>query len=109
MKTYILKANKTKEWFDLKLTIADLIPIYHKREYTFEQLTGFINYMHYKPDWNTPMDDKEYKILYELHGNPETDFFKVKGCNLVVIPGTYIYPTKLTEQDIKDLDNYKQI
>jgi hypothetical protein len=86
----------------------DLIPVHHKRHYTFEQLSGFRNYARYEPDWDKPMQD-EYDLLYKMHSSPRIDFFKVKGLDLIIMPGDYIYPTGLTEQDIKDMDNNRHI
>lgn len=108
MKIYTLKANKGKNSFDLQLTIDDLVPVPHKRNYCFNELVGFMKYSKYQPDWDNPME-KEYDKLYQLHGNPKIDFFKVKDTDIIVMPGTYLYTTVLTEQDIKDMDNRKHI
>ena len=107
MKTYTLKDRRDKRK-KIRLTIMDLIPVHHKRHYTFEQLSDFRNDAPYEPDWNTPMQD-EYDLLYKMHSYPRIDFFKVKSLDLIIMPGDYIYPTVLTEQNIKDLDRNRQI
>jgi hypothetical protein len=108
MKIYHLKANVNKKWFDMEVVMTELTPIFHRGAYTFEELVKFMDYTHYEPDWKVPMDE-EYKELYRLHGDPKVDFFKVKNHNLIVMPGTYLYPTILTMQDIEDLDRYQKI
>jgi hypothetical protein len=83
---------------DFSVTINDLIPIEHK-SYDFDTLVKYLNYTAYEPDWENPMDE-EYDLLYKMHGNPKIDFFIIKKTNMIVIPGTYLYPTKLKIEDI---------
>lgn len=107
MKTYTLKARRRKD-SNIQLTIGDLIPIPHKRHYSFIELTDLVNYSNYQPDWDHPMKE-EYAALYRKRRNVGIDFFKVRGHDLIVIPGEIIHPTLLTEQDIKGLDLYRKI
>lgn len=58
MKTYTLKIKKGKSYCDVQITIEDLIPINHKRNYSLEQLVNFLNYSKYKPDWSMPMEQE---------------------------------------------------
>lgn len=102
MKTYFLKAVK-KDLTDLKVTIKDLIPIPHKRNYSFKELSELLIHTNYTPDWKTPMED-EYNIFYRVKKNQHINFFRVKGTDLIVMPGTFLYTTTLTEQDIKEMD-----
>lgn len=106
MKTYTLKARRRKDQ-DIRFTIADLIPIQHRRHYSFVEISEFCNYTRYRADWYNLMKE-EYNFLYQIPGNTGINFFKIKGHDLVVIPGEIIHPTLLTEQDIKDLDQYRK-
>ncbi len=105
MKTYRLKGNKGNE--DVELTIEDLVPVPHKRAYTFQQLTSFINNQQYETDWENPMNE-EHKRLYEMH-DTKASFFKDKRTELILVPGDYLHPTLLSEQDIMDLDTGQRI
>ncbi|WP_211322295.1 hypothetical protein [Sphingobacterium faecium] len=107
MKTYFLKAIK-KDLPDLKVTIKDLIPIPHIRIYSFVELSKFLIHTNYTPDWKNPMED-EYDKFYRAKKNQNINFFRVKGTDLIVMPGTFLYTTTLTEQDIKALDNYNTL
>ncbi|WP_268223542.1 hypothetical protein [Sinomicrobium oceani] len=98
LQTYTLKGNMKNP--DYQVTIKDLIPVPHKRKYHYRELLNLINYSRYELDWNTPMG-KEYDMLYALYHGYTGNFFKVKDTGLIVIPGTYPYPTLLTEEDIK--------
>ena len=100
-KVYFLKKQKGK--VGIRLTIDDLTPIPHRKNYTFEQLVNMINGSNYETDWKTPMNE-EHGQLYLKFNNCKYDFFKVKGMDLVVMPGTYLYATILTEDKIKELD-----
>lgn len=91
---------------DLQVTIKALIPIPHTRKYHYRELVRLTNYSLYSPDWETPMG-KEHDMLYALHNQYKGDFFKVKYSGLIVVPGTYLYPTALTEEDIITMDNPK--
>jgi len=84
---------------DIKLTIADLIPIDQKDSYDFNELVNLIRYTDYEPDWRQPMGE-DYDLLYKAMENKGHDFFKVKDEDLIIMPGRYIYPTTLTEQQI---------
>lgn len=95
--TYHFKAKGNRD--DLFFTILDLIPIYHQTEYTYRERVRFLNYSEYEPDWNQEMNE-EYKVLYALHGNPKIDFFRIKGTQVIVLPGTFIYPTILKRKEI---------
>ncbi|MBN9285546.1 MULTISPECIES: hypothetical protein [unclassified Flavobacterium] len=53
--------------------------------------------------------EEEYTILYNTIENRKINFFKVRDSDLILIPGSYLYTTTLTEQDINDLDQYKKI
>ncbi|WP_148044257.1 hypothetical protein [Sinomicrobium pectinilyticum] len=98
VQTYTLKSKTENP--DLQVTIKDLIPIPHTRKYHYRELLNLTNYSRYEPDWQTPMS-KEHDMLYALYGEYKGDFFKVRDTRLIVIPGTYLYPTLLTEEDIK--------
>lgn len=106
MKTYIFKARR-KQDPDIHFTIADLLPIPHRRHYSFVEISEFCDYSKFRADWYNLMDE-EYNSLYQIPGNAGINFFKIKGQDLIVIPGEIIHPTKLTEQDIKDLDSYRR-
>ncbi|MYY43989.1 hypothetical protein [Elizabethkingia anophelis] len=103
MKTYQLE--DTKKIKHLEMTIGDLIPIFHKRCFSFMELTSFFNYARYAPDWKTPMEE-EWHFLYKVEANKGIDFFKIKNTDLIVIPGMYIYPTALSEEIIRKMDHY---
>jgi len=57
----------------------------------------------YKPDRNTPMG-KEHGMLYELYPTYKGNFFIVRQAALVVVPGTFLYPTALIENRIREMD-----
>jgi len=105
MKTYRLKGNNGKE--DILLTIEDLVPVPHKRAYSFQQLVSFVNNQQYETDWETPMNE-EHTMLYEMH-EEKASFFKDKHTELILVPGDYLHPTLLSEQDIMDLDTGQRI
>jgi len=96
---YTLKGKKGIS--DIQFTINDLLPLAKSSGYDFNRLSKVINYRDYDADWDAPMD-KEYAQLYEMEENKTVDFFKIKGTDVIVIPGTYIYPTILNENDIKN-------
>ena len=98
LQTYTLKSRTENP--DLQVTIKDLIPIPHTRKYQYRELVNLTNDSLYSPDWETPMG-KEHDMLYALHSQYKGDFFMVKDVGLIVVPGTYLYPTILTEEDIK--------
>lgn len=88
---------------ELKVTLDDLQPLHTKREHTYKELATFIDNTHYQTDWSQPMKE-EYEILYSRKGNKSVDFFKVKDTGLIVMPGTYLYPTVLTTEDIEKMN-----
>ncbi|HMM16748.1 MAG TPA: hypothetical protein PKC47_04345 [Petrimonas sp.] len=109
MKTYRLRSNKSTEQRlppelkDLHVTIDDLIPIPTKKKHSYTELTGFLDYTDYAPDWEQPMKE-EYDILYKRKGNKSVDFFRVNGTELIVMPGTYLYTTVLTRKDMDTMN-----
>lgn len=98
LQTYRLKSNT--ETPDLLVTLDDLEPIAHTRRYSYRKLMELTDNTHYQPDWNTPMG-KEHGILAARY---KTSFFKVKNTSLVVIPGTYLYPTDLSADGIREME-----
>jgi hypothetical protein len=97
MKTYILKGKNGLA--DIPFTIADLIPIRQRHLQPYNNLVKLINYTDYDTDWEMPMGE-DYERLYSIMENKQTDFFKIKGTPVVILPGTYIYPTLLNEQEV---------
>jgi hypothetical protein len=97
MKTYRLIANKGTA--NILFTVEDLIPIRHQRRYSYMDLVRLIDYSEYK--FSSDSFDEDYHILYQKAENREVDFFKIKGTNVIVIPGNHIYPTTLSESDIE--------
>lgn len=71
----------------------------HKRSNSFEVLANLAKYTEYDADWAQPMD-AEYQMLYRIDRNKGVDFFRISGTKLIVIPGTYIYPTRLSEIEV---------
>ncbi len=106
MKTYTLQKNKNAEHtlpHELKVTIGDLQALPTKTAHTYDELIKYLNYTFYTPDWAQPMEE-EYEILYGRKGNKNVDFFQVKDTGLIVMPGTYLFPTALTMQDIDNMN-----
>lgn len=96
LQTYTLKGKGGNG--DLLVTINDLSPIHHK-EYSYDEFFKFLIYSDYEPDWDTPMGE-EYDLLYNMDGNPKIDFFIIKNTKIIVVPGSYLYTTKLKMEDI---------
>jgi len=97
MKTYILKGKNGLT--DIAFTIADLIPIRQQHLQPYDNLAKLINSTHYDTDWEQPMDE-DYKNLYSIMENKQTDFFKIRDTQVVILPGSYFYPTLLNEQEV---------
>jgi len=97
MKTYTLKGKRGIR--DISFTIADLVPLEKSKTYRYEHLVSLINNRDFDTDWEQPMGE-EYKELYQIKKNAKVDFFQVKGTKIIVMPGTYIYPTLLTKEDV---------
>lgn len=96
MKTFLLKGKgKTP---DLPFTLSDLLPVAQSKAYTFIELANLINYTNYYSDSNWTNED--YISLYKKPENHGTDFFTIRDTGVIIIPGTYIYPTLLTEKQI---------
>jgi hypothetical protein len=96
MKTFLLKGKgKTP---DLPFTLSDLLPVKQTKTYTFIELANLINYSNYYSDTNWTNED--YISLYKNHLNIGHDFFTIRDTGIIIIPGTYIYPTLLTENQI---------
>lgn len=98
LQTYRLKSNTGAP--DLLVTLDDLEPITNSRTYSYRELMGLTADTHYQTDWNTPMG-KEHGMLAARY---RTSFFKIKGASLVVIPGTYLYPTDLSADGIREME-----
>jgi hypothetical protein len=97
MKTYTLKGKNGLT--DIAFTIADLIPIRQQHLQQYYNLVKLINYTHYDTDWEQPMGE-DYENLYCIMQNKQTDFFKIRDTQVVILPGTYVYPTMLNEQEV---------
>jgi hypothetical protein len=100
MKTYILKGKNGLT--DIAFTIADLIPIRQQHLQPYNKLVKLINSAHYDTDWEQPMGE-DYENLYGILQNKQTDFFKIRDTQVVILPGTYVYPTRLNEQEVKQI------
>lgn len=96
MKTYKLIAKNHLP--NVSFTVDDLIPIKHTRKYKYIELVKFIDYSEYK--FSNERFDEDYITLYQKSENQNTDFFKIKGTEIIVIPGNHIYPTTLKDSDI---------
>jgi len=46
---------------------------------------------------------EDYERLYSITENKRADFFKIRNTQVVILPGTYIYPTLLNEQEVEQL------
>src|ERR1700712_4431834 len=94
MKTSLLKGKGNTP--DLPFILTDLIPVKQTKSYTFIELTKLIDYSHYFSDSNWTNED--YLSLYKKPENIGIDFFTIRDTGIIVIPGTYIFPTLLTEK-----------
>ena len=103
-KTYVFTKHSDNGTEKFTVTIDDLIPLYHKRSYTFIELANLLNFKAFEPDWKKQMHE-EYAELYSSPKLKYTSFFIVKQLDIIVIPGTFLYPTTLTIEDIKLMDN----
>jgi hypothetical protein len=99
IKTYTLQGKDRRD--DVSFTINDLIPVIKSKKYDYDQLVKLINHRDYDSDWAQPMKE-EYDLLYSKDENQQVDFFKIRGTEIIVMPGLYIYPTILSENDIKN-------
>lgn len=99
LKTYTLKGKGGRD--DVPFTINDLIPVAKSKKYDYEQLVKLINHRDYDSDWAQPMKE-EYDLLYNKSENQQVDFFKIRDTEIIVMPGLYVYPTILSENDIKN-------
>ena len=95
MKTFILKGKGNIP--DLPFTLTDLIPVAQSKAYTFIELANLINYTNYYSD--TQWKNEDYISLYKKPENQGRDFFTIRDTGVIIIPGTYIYPTLLTEKE----------
>ena len=100
MKTYTLKGKHGLA--DIPFTIADLIPIRQQHLQPYNSLVKLINYTNYDSDWEQPMGE-DYNSLYRIVENKRTDFFRIRDTHVIILPGTYIYPTLLNEQEVEQL------
>ena len=89
-KTYTLRGQKGRA--DISFAIDDLIPLAPCPFYDFTGLVKQLIYTEYDADWAVPMEN-EWDILYANPAHEGVNFFRIKGHNVIVIPGTYIYPT----------------
>lgn len=96
MKTYILKGKGNTP--DVPFHLNDLLPLKQTKSYSFVELAGLIDYSLYYSDTNWTNED--YLSLYRKAEHAGVDFFTIRDTGIVVIPGTYLYPTKLTEHQI---------
>ncbi len=96
MKTYKLIGKRNKR--NISFTVEDLIPVKHTKQYKYEELIRLIDYSYYMHDGESFKED--YITLYQKEENRNTDFFKIKETDVIVIPGNYIFPTILKERDI---------
>jgi hypothetical protein len=94
MKTYKLIGKNNHP--DISFTVEDLIPVRHKKLYEYMELVRLIDYSHY--DFSN--ESFEYAALYEKAENQNIDFFKIRGTDVIVIPGNHVYPTLLKDKDI---------
>lgn len=97
MTTYTLNGEKGRQ--DISFTINDLIPVKHQKKYSYDELVRLIDYTYYQ--FNNQSFCDGYKLLYKQKENKKVDFFKIRGTDLIVIPGNHIYPTTLKETDIQ--------
>ncbi len=102
LKIYKLRGRNGNE--DIAFTIADLLPVKRSTTYDYNQLVKLINNRDYVTDWEQPMEH-EYDKLYRMDGNEKVDFFKIKGTEIIVMPGIYVYPTILTETEVNKLNS----
>ena len=98
MKTYKLIGEDC--YPDISFTVEDLIAVKHKKQYSYIELVKLIDYSQYR--FSDVSFNEDYTTLYKKEENQNTDFFKIKGTYIVVIPGNHIYPTILKEKDIHD-------
>ncbi|WP_145712278.1 hypothetical protein [Chitinophaga japonensis] len=77
----------------------DLIVIPCSHVFSIEQLVNMISYRDFQ--FCPTAMEKEYDMLYAVDRHKGMDFFRVKGTEVVVMPGTYIYPTIFNEEDIR--------
>lgn len=96
MKTFLLKGKGQIN--DLPFALNDLIPVTQIKEYSFTDLANLINYRDYYSDTNWTNED--YISLYKIPANHGHDFFIIRDTGIVVIPGTCIFPTLLSEDQI---------
>jgi hypothetical protein len=97
MKTYTLKGKNGLA--DIPFTIADLIPIRQQHLQPYNNLVKLINYTNYDSDWEQPMGE-DYEHLYCIPENKRSDFFRIRDTQVIILPGTYLYPTLLNEQEV---------
>lgn len=95
MKTYKLIGRNNHP--DISFTVEDLLPIKPQKQYTCAELIRLIDYSNYK---HAGENFEDYITLYAKEKNKNIDFFKIRGTDIIVIPGNYIYPTILKEKDI---------
>ncbi len=93
MKMFMLKGKGNTP--DLPFKLSDLIPVAQSKSYSFTELANLIDYRDYYSDTNWTNED--YISLYKNHLNKGHDFFTIRDTGVIIIPGTYIYPTLLTE------------
>lgn len=96
MKIYKLRGKNNHP--NISFTIEDLIPVRHKKHYEYMELVRLIDYSHY--EFPNETFDEDYTMLYKKIENKNIDFFKIRGTDIIVIPGNHIYPTLLKEKDI---------
>lgn len=97
MKTYKLTGKRNHA--DILFTVEDLIPVKHNKNYEYIELVRLIDYSQY--EFSNESFDEDYTLLYQKAENQNIDFFKIKGTDIIVIPGNHVYPTLLKEKDIQ--------
>src|SRR5690606_27556700 len=70
------------------------------RKYSYRDLIAMTDDTRYQPDWNTPHGKRARSTCCTI----QSEFFKVRNISLVVILGTYLYPTALTENRIREME-----
>lgn len=98
MKTFTLKGKASIP--DLSFIITDLMPVVNKKYHSWMELAGLIDYTNYERESGWTITD--YAALYALPGNSGVDFFTIRGTGVIVIPGISLFPTLLTENQIRN-------
>jgi len=73
MKTYKLIGKRRHS--DISFTVEDLIPVKHKKKYSYMELVKLIDYSQYR--FSDESFDEDYTTLYKKEENQNVDFFKI--------------------------------